>query len=317
MNRRLFVSTLTLAAAASAVNLRRVLAQSTAGPRQRMTLCLAPGSIGVRANQTESIELAQRHGFTSVEPFPSELAALAPAQTEALLEHLKSRSLVWGAAGLPIDFRGDETRFAAGLRDLPGVAKALQRVGVVRVGTWISPGHSTLTYMQNLQHHATRLRAVAQVLKDHGQRLGLEYVGTKTSRDPVRFPFLHTLAELQDLMAEIGTGNVGVVLDSWHWWQAGDSVADLAKLRNEDVVSVDLNDAPRGLAKDQQLDNQRELPAATGVIPVAAFLDALRRIEYDGPVRAEPFNRVVNEMDNDAACAATITALKKAMELAG
>jgi sugar phosphate isomerase/epimerase len=123
------------------------------------------------------------------------------------------------------------------------------------------------------------------------------------------------MAEMRELIAEIGTGNVGLVLDSWHWWQADDTLADVLALKNADVVSVDLNDAPAGLAKDKQLDGKRELPAATGVIEVGAFLKALTQIDYDGPVRAEPFNRTLNELNNEEACAATIAAMKKAFAL--
>ncbi|MCZ7637074.1 MAG: sugar phosphate isomerase/epimerase [Verrucomicrobia bacterium] len=77
-----------------------------------------------------------------------------------------------------------------------------------------------------------------------------------------------------------------MVLDSWHWWQAGDTEADLLALTADDIVSVDLNDAPAGVAKDQQQDGKRELPAATGVIDVVTFLRALVRMGYAGPVRA-------------------------------
>ena len=49
------------------------------------------------------------------------------------------------------------------------------------MGTWISPGHNHLTYLANFNQHAARLREVAKVLGDHGVRLGLEYVGPKTS----------------------------------------------------------------------------------------------------------------------------------------
>jgi len=48
---------------------------------------------------------------------------------------------------------------------------------------------------------------------------------------------------------------------------------------------------------------------------LAAFLKALNQIGYDGPVRAEPFNRPLNAMDNEAACAATIQALRQAVAL--
>ena len=280
-----------------------------------MKLCLSPGSIGVNANQPEAIALAAQYGFEAVEPYPDYLARQSPAQMEELLGTLKAKQLTWGAAGLSVEFRRDDQAFRDSLQRLPALAEAMHRAGVARVGTWLMPGDRQLTYRQNFHQHAQRLREVAKVLGDRGQRLGLEYVGTFTSRAGQKFPFVHTLAEARELIAEIGTGNVGVVLDSWHWWQAGDTEADLLALAAKDVVSVDLNDAPAGVAKNQQQDGRRELPAATGVIDVGVFLNALNRIGYDGPVRAEPFNQPLNGLGNAAACAATAVALKKAFAL--
>jgi len=120
---------------------------------------------------------------------------------------------------------------------------------------------------------------------------------------------------MKELIAEIGTGNVGLQLDSWHWWNAGESAADILTLKGSDVIAVDLNDAPAGIVKDEQIDSRRELPCATGVIDLAAFLNALNQVGYDGPIRAEPFNQAVNKMSKDDACAAAATALKKAFSL--
>jgi len=50
---------------------------------------------------------------------------------------------------------------------------------------------------------AARLRQVATVAGDSGLRLGLEYVAPKTSWVNQRYPFVHTLAEMKDLLAEI------------------------------------------------------------------------------------------------------------------
>ena len=280
-----------------------------------MALCLSPGAIGVKADQREAITLAARHGFTAVEPFPQFLSGLDAAGREELLAELKTNGLGWGAAGLPVDFRGDDSRFEPGLGDLPRLAAGLQQCGVTRVGTWISPGHNTLDYAANFERHRQRLAKVARILKDHGLRLGLEYVGTPSARTRSAHPFVFNLGGTRALIAAIGTGNVGLVLDSWHWWTAGDTEAALLALRNEDIVAVDLNDAPTGLKLEEQQDGQRELPAATGVIPVAKFLDALRRIGCDAPIRAEPFNKTLNALENDPACAATITALRKAISL--
>ena len=316
-SRREFVSRATLAGAAAFSLPRLLFAAEASAPRQRMKLALTPGSIGVRADQREALALAERYGFDAVEPNAEFLAGLSDGELSALLGDMQAKHIVFAAAGLPVDFRGDDARFRTGLDALPRLAAGLKRAGVDRVGTWLSPAHNELTYQENLRQHARRLREVAGVLKDHGQRLGLEYVGTPSLRQNRPHPFVHSLRGLQELRAEIGIDNVGCVLDSWHWWTAGETDRDLLTLQAADVVSVDLNDAPAGIPLEQQQDGKRELPCATGVIPVGAFLNALNRIGYDGPVRAEPFNKAVNDLDNDAACAAVIAAMRKAMALVG
>ncbi len=281
-----------------------------------MTIALIPGAIGVTVkSQKELNGLAHQHGFESVEPRGDELSAASADQLADILGDLKSKRLTWAAAGLPVDFRKDEKLFQDGLARLPKYAAGLQRAGATRIGTWLSPSHESLTYPANFKQHQTRLREVARVLKDNGIRLGLEYVGTQLLLVGKKYPFVHTMAEARELIAAIDTGNVGLVMDSWHWWCAGDSASDLLALTNQDVVSVDLNDAPKGIPKELQKDNERELPCATGVIDVAAFVNALNQIGYDGPARAEPFNKALNALENDPACAASSLALHKAMAL--
>jgi len=288
--------------------------RSAAAAERKLKLALSPGSIGVSVSQMDAIDLAQKHGFEAVEANGGYLVSLPDAQLQDLVGQLKSKGIAWSAAGLPVDFRQDEAKFNDGMEALRKMAPVLQKAGVTRVTTWVMPCHRQLTYLENFKLHATRLRAAARVLADHGQRFGLEYVGTQSLRNSQKFPFLHTMAETRELIDAIGTGNVGFVLDSWHWWNAGETADDILAVKNQDIVSVDLNDAPAGIPREQQIDGQRELPAATGVIPVASFLNALLKVGYDGPVRAEPFNKALNEMDNDAACIATIAALKKACE---
>jgi sugar phosphate isomerase/epimerase len=316
MNRREFLhATSTIAAAAAFPRFVSGATPTTLAPR-KMTIALTPGSIGVTVqSQKELNDLAHRHRFESVEPRGEELAGMSPAQLAETAADLKAKQLAWSATGLPVDFRKDDKTFQDGLAKLPRIAAALQRAGATRIGTWLSPSHESLTYRANFRQHAARLREAARILNNHGIRLGLEYVGTQLLLVGKKYPFVHTLAETRELIAEIGTGNVGLVLDTWHWWTAGDGEADLLSLTNRDVVSVDLNDAPKGIPKEQQKDNERELPVATGVIDVATFLSALVRIGYDGPVRPEPFNKTLNALDNDAACAASSAALHQAMGL--
>jgi sugar phosphate isomerase/epimerase len=133
------------------------------------------------------------------------------------------------------------------------------------------------------------MREVAKVLGDHGMRLGMEYVAPKTSWTARRYPFVHTMAEMKDLLAEIGQINVGFVLDPWHGYTAQETVDDLLTLRGSDVLQCHLNDAPAGVPVNQQFDNRRGLPCSTLVIDMKGFLTAMLKIRYDGPFVCEPF----------------------------
>ena len=282
---------------------------------RRFTLDLNPGAVGIKANQLEAINLAARFGFESISPDPGFLSSLEDAGRMHLAELMESKSVCWGAASLTVDFRNDEATFREGVKALPAVCRAMQLANVTRIGTWLKPFHSSLTYMANFRQHARRLREYVDIMGDHGQRFGMKYVGPKTLWSSDRHSFIHSMNETKELIAEIDRPNVGFVLDSWHWYTAHETISDLLTLKNEDIVACDLNDAPAGLDIDKQIDNRRELPASTGIIDLSSFLKALVNIGYDGPVRAEPFNSKLNAMDNEAACQTTARAMQRAFSL--
>lgn len=313
MHRRNFLK----AAGTATLGALSVASMTTAAEqkKRKFTLDLRCGAIGVKANLQQSIDYAHQFGFESVEPNAGAVAALSQAELDEVLADMKAKNVVWGAAGLPVNFRSDDAAFQAGMKTFPEMAATLQKAGITRMGTWLSPTSNDLTYVANFRQHARRLREVCKVLGDHGLRFGMEYVGPKTSWTKLRYPFIHTMAETKDLIAEIGTDNVGFVLDSWHWYTSGDTLDDLLSLKNSDVIACDLNDAPAGLAVDEQMDLSRELPMATGVIDLKTFLGALVEIGYDGPVRAEPFSKPLNQMDNEEALATTAKAMRKAFAL--
>ncbi len=317
VNRRQFVKTSVLAGVGT-LGLSSLV--TSAAPeealRRKFTLCLAGGPIGLSGDARKLLEWASQYGFESIEPSAAFLGKLSDVELDDYLGQMKTRKVAWGAAGLPVEFRDGEPAFEQGMKSLPEFARSLQRAGVTRVATWLSPGHRSLTYMANFRLHARRLRETARVLDDHGLRLGLEYVGPKTSWSASRFPFIHTMAEMKDLIAEINRDNVGFLLDSWHWYTTQETGADLLSLKAADVVLCHLNDAPRGVAVDQQVDSRRELPAATGVIDAKTFLGAMIQIGYDGPVVCEPFSQELRKLSPDQILAAVSEAMKKAAALA-
>ncbi len=248
------------------------------------------GAIGVGVDFAAGLDLAQRVGFGGVD-VPVNLAAEAVANgtVAAFCAQFAERGLELGPWGLPIRWQGGEDDFQADLANLPTLAAAAQAVGATRVCTWVPSWSDARGWDENWQFHLDRFGPVAKVLGDHGVRLGLEFLGPKTLRDGHAHEFIYTCPEMVRLCRELGD-NVGLLLDAWHWYTSGGTVADLAVLADSDVVQVHVNDAPRDIALDEQRDNVRCLPGDTLVIDLPAFMAELARMSYTGPVTVEPFN---------------------------
>jgi len=275
---------------------------------------LSPGAIGVKiSSMEEGMELAARHGFEGYHFSIGEAAELGADRAKELAESKGVRLSAWG---FPVNFRQDQTQYEKDMAELPRLAAVAAELGVRRTATWIVPGSDELTYEENFEFHVERLKPAAAVLAENGIGFGLEYVAPKTSWSTKKHPFAHTMAQMSELCQAVGE-NAGFLLDSWHWYNAGETGDDLRKLATEKVVDVHVNDAPAGVPVDEHLDNVRALPGETGVIDIAAFLGALKAIGYDGPVMAEPFSEKVRQMGADEACATTAAALQQVWDLAG
>jgi len=276
---------------------------------------LGNGHIGVKANQRQALEYAVKYGFDSITPNLGEFENKSAAEIREWAAEMKEKGVRYGSSSLPVDFRRDEDRFAKDISQLPKRASVLKQMGVERMATWITPGHMELTYLQHFELYKRRFREVAKVLKDNGIRLGLEFVGPRTSRAQYRFPFICTQLDMMELVEAIGTGNVGLLMDSWHWYTSHGTVEELLALSNKDIVHVHVNDAPTGIPVDEQVDNRRALPVTTGVIDLKGFINALEKIGYDGPVECEPFDQELRKMEDGPAMQKTIESLNRLWDL--
>lgn len=313
-NRRNFIKN-TAAASALAFIPFSGLQSMTLKKDRKFKMGINPGAIGVKLSQKQLLEKAAEYGFESMVAYSGTLAEWSDGQIDEFVAKMKSKNISWGASGLPMDFRKDKATFKKGLDGLPKHAEALQKAGVTRMSTWIMPTNNDLTYLENFKQHSKRLKEIGIILGVYDIKFGLEYVGPKTLMARDKYSFVHTLAECKELYKSTGEQNIGVQLDSFHWFCAGESKADLLSLSNEEIVTVDLNDAVSGIAADHQLDGKRELPMATGEVDMQTFMEALVEIGYDGPTRAEPFNQPLRDMDSETAFKATSDAMKKAFAL--
>lgn len=273
-----------------------------------------PGCLGIKTDFEGAVRLAKAHGFEGLVLGMGEAAKLGAAKVKETLESTGLRPAAWA---LPVDVRGDADAFRSELETLEEQSRLAEEIGCPRCTTWMVSFSDDLPMKENMAHHRARLGRCAEVLKDHGCRLGLEFLGPKTIRDGHRYEFIHTMAGMLELCDLIGTGNVGLLLDSWHWYTSRGTVEEIRALDEEQVVLVHVNDAPAGVDVDEQIDGVRALPGETGIVDVAGFLGALREIGYTGPVEVEPFSERVREMQPEDAARATAEALDGVWKAAG
>lgn len=266
---------------------------------------LSAGAIGIRGlSLAETITLAKETGFAGIDFNIREALAIAQEQGVETLKALFADAGVRpGQWGLPVAWQSDD-QWSSDLAALPELAALGRELGCTRTATWCPPGSDEREFDANLAWHVARFRPIAEVLAEHDCRLGLEFIGPKTSRAKRRYEFVYTLGGMMDMAAAIGTGNVGLLLDAWHLYTSGGSADDLDSITAQDIVTVHVNDAPAGVALEDQIDNVRRLPMETGVIDLYAFMGKLSALDYDGPITCEPFSKRTNELASESPLAA-------------
>lgn len=262
----------------------------------------------------EAVRLAAAYRFEGIDVGMGPIEELG---LEAVRQMLSRNHLLPAVTGVPVDFRKDEATFEAGMERLPGFCQAMAALGCTRVATWLMPWHETLSYQAHFEQLRSRTARICAVLARYGLRYGLEFVGPATMRAGKPNPFIHDLDGLMELIQAVGASNLGILLDSFHWYTSGGKAQDLKRLSDQLVVAVHVNDAAAGRSPEEQIDNQRAMPGETGVIDIAALMKALDRIAYSGPVVVEPFCAWLRELPAEKAVAATAESLDRIWRIAG
>ena len=282
---------------------------------------LNPGAVGIRCGWIEGLDLAAKAGFGGADLNLGEAKKLADEKgLDAVTALYTDRGLKMGGWGLPVQWRGDDEEFYEGLAKLPELSKLAGELGCHRTTTVCIGWHDELTREQHWHRAVHRLRCLGEILKVDGHRLGLEFIGPHTSRMDRKYGFVYTMDGMLALGLAVGTGNIGLLFDVWHWYACQSTLADVRHLTAEEVVYVHINDAPAGIDVLDQMDLSRCLPGETGIIPNGELLGILRDMGFDGPVTAEPFSQKVRDLasaDQPAAAKMVKESLDKVWAEAG
>lgn len=243
---------------------------------------LTRAGLGDIGDNETFIANASHYGFQAVDLNPLEL--IEQYGIDGSRELLHRNEVQIGAFSLDVDWRSTEAAFRKGLPSFIETAAAASELGCTRCCTYILPStdERALTF---LMQATRRIRLCSDILSNYNIRLGLEFVGSHHLRTRWEHPFIWRLDDTLEWIDTIYSGNVGLLLDSYHWHTNGLDVGDILKLRAEQIVHVHVNDS-YDLPVEDLLDHERLYPGE-GVINLSGFLQSLKTIGYTGVVAQE------------------------------
>jgi sugar phosphate isomerase/epimerase len=135
---------------------------------------------------------------------------------------------------------------------------------------------------------------------------------------PAQFSHAPSLDQVLEITRGSGAGNGGIMLDNLHLQRIGiDSVEITRKLKASDLIGVEINDGilAMPLKFEDSVVNKRLLPG-DGEFDIAAFLQALWSVGYDGPIGVEVLNEYIRKWDLKTAATEAFAKTQRVVEAA-
>lgn len=123
---------------------------------------------------------------------------------------------------------------------------------------------------------AAPLRELAEQAQAHGTRVAIE---------TMPFSAIATVPMGAQIVSAAGHSAAGVLVDAWHVFRAGTSLAELrATLTPEMIFGVELDDAAADVVGTLFADTvHNRVPCGDGAFDLAGLVATLRELEFDGP----------------------------------
>ncbi len=228
----------------------------------------------------DDLEIAAETGFTALEVWAGKLDAYLRDRS---LEELGGRMAALGIQPwcinsieniTPRDALG-RARIIEQLERTAAVARAIGAPSIVVVPGRAKDGASRSAAITDA---VEVLRLMSDVVGDVG--LAFEFLGKPGCSVP-------TLEMAIEIVIRADRPNVGMVIDTYHFYAGGSAIADIAGVPIEKLFVVHLNGC-EDLPKAELTDAHRLFPGE-GAIPIDDILSAIRDRGFDGTMSVEIF----------------------------
>jgi len=248
------------------------------------------GATTMRADLVTDIRAAGAAGFDCLEIWSAKLKAHLRSNTTYDLKRMFEENGIEPYSINSIEsitFRNDEGRalLRSECEDLCRIASEINCPYVVVVPGRL-PRESSLEEI--IKESVKTLSEIGAIAEAHGVGLAFEFLGQTDCS-------VQTLALAYEIVRKTGRENVGLVIDSFHFYAGGSTIESIEMLDPARLFIFHINDA-EDLPREELEDRHRLLPGL-GILPLTEIIAALRRIHYDRVASVEIFRPEYWEQD--------------------
>ena len=249
------------------------------------------GATTMRADLATDLEAAQNAGYDYLEIWAAKLRAFLKQNAITDLKELFNKNQVPPLSINSIEhitFRSDSdyNQIKQQCHELCSIAAQINCPYVVVV-----PGKLPISGADKSQVLAESVRVLnelADIASTYNVALAFEFLGQTDCS-------VQTLDQANDIVKAVGRKNVGLVIDSFHFYAGGSTIVMIDGVAPDSIFVFHLNDSedlPR-----HQLEDRHRLYPGTGILPLDEMFQAFRRIGYDRVASIEIFRPEYWEMN--------------------
>jgi 2-keto-myo-inositol isomerase len=268
------------------------------------------GATTMRADLASDIRATSAAGFDCLEIWAAKLKDFLKENSSAKLKSLldEHRLEPYSINSIEqITFR-DAARHARLLDECEELCRIAAEINCPYIVVVPSPLPEGIGWDEVREESVRVLDKLSHIAERHDVALAFEFLGQPLCS-------VQRLDEASEIVGRLARPNVGLVLDSFHFYAGGSRLESIEALEPDKLFIFHINDA-EDLPRAELEDRHRLLPGL-GILPLKEIIGALRRIGYDAVVSVEIFRPEYWERDPQELARAARSAVVEVFAQAG